>query len=307
MHRLSPVLALLAVAVCTAWVPPAPRAAAVRQWSRSLPPTAHAPGLALARPSDEANGGEESADGAHASGVAGLGARLRQYVRVQITRPLAVHAMLACSVIRRHAIVRTRMRKAEFEEDASRITWIGGAVNLVLAVVKLLAGVYGHSAAMIADAGHSFSDLVSDALTLVTLRMSSLPADVDHPYGHGRFESLGSLAIGLLLLGVGGSFASSSIATLRLGAPQPLGRVALCAPPGRRRPRARHPRAHAAHHSLARRASRASAALLSRAALLPRADIAARRTASPRAGGRRRRPLSPRRRSTARPPPLASG
>jgi divalent metal cation (Fe/Co/Zn/Cd) transporter len=56
-----------------------------------------------------------------------------------------------------------------------------------------------------------------------------LPADVDHPYGHGRFESVGSLAIGTLLMGVGGSFGASAIAALRAPAVAPLGSVALWA------------------------------------------------------------------------------
>ena len=59
-------------------------------------------------------------------------------------------------------------------------------VNLFLATGKALAGWYGQSSAMMCDAAHSFSDLLSDALTLVALRMGSLPPDADHPYGHGR-------------------------------------------------------------------------------------------------------------------------
>lgn len=56
----------------------------------------------------------------------------------------------------------------------------------VRTVDQFFAGYFGHSAAMIADAGHSLSDLMSDAVTLWAVRLSRLPPDDDHPYGHGR-------------------------------------------------------------------------------------------------------------------------
>lgn len=155
-----------------------------------------------------------------------------QYLQVQIFRPLLMNALIAYSIISRHGSgspTRSQQKKAEYEENGSRITWVGAWVNLFLGVFKAFAGVYGHSTAMIADAGHTFSDLFSDGLTLLSVRMSSLPADVDHPYGHGRFESVGSLAIGTLLMGVGGSFGASAIAALRAPAVAPLGSVALWA------------------------------------------------------------------------------
>mmetsp|Transcript_15090 Transcript_15090/g.20222 ORF Transcript_15090/g.20222 Transcript_15090/m.20222 type:complete len:596 (-) Transcript_15090:119-1906(-) len=83
--------------------------------------------------------------------------------------------------------------------EATRITKVGGVVNLLLSVFKLFAGIHGHSTAMIADAGHSFSDLISDGVTLLAVRWSRLPPDECHPFGHGRFEALGALAIGALL------------------------------------------------------------------------------------------------------------
>lgn len=108
-----------------------------------------------------------------------------RYIRTQVVRPFLFQFIIGWSMLRRHTLRRNELKKAEFEEQASRITWVGAAVNFALAFFKLFAGVVGNSAAMIADAGHSFSDLISDGLTLVALRMSSLPADVDHPYGHG--------------------------------------------------------------------------------------------------------------------------
>ncbi|HKJ71178.1 MAG TPA: cation transporter, partial [Gammaproteobacteria bacterium] len=73
---------------------------------------------------------------------------------------------------------------------AQKVTWIGAGTNLVLAVVKGVVGVLGHSQALVADALHSLSDLLTDALVLIAVRMGAQEPDTDHPYGHGRFETL---------------------------------------------------------------------------------------------------------------------
>jgi len=102
-------------------------------------------------------------------------------------------------------------------------------VNLVLSAGKGLAGYFGHSSAMMCDAAHSFSDLISDALTLFALRMGSLPPDQDHPYGHGRFEAIGSLTIGWLLVVAGGTFGSTALSAIRAPstlAPRPIALIA---------------------------------------------------------------------------------
>ena len=83
----------------------------------------------------------------------------------------------------------------------TRVTWLGAVLNLVLAVVKGFAGIVGGSSAMLADAVHSLSDLASDGVTLVSLRAAAKPADDDHPYGHGRFETLGTITVSVILLG----------------------------------------------------------------------------------------------------------
>ena len=154
---------------------------------------------------------------------------LVSYMRAEVLRPLMFSALLSFATMRRHAVMRTSLKKAEFEEDASRVTWLGALVNLALSGFKLFAGIMGHSSAMIADAAHSFSDLISDALTLLALRVASLPADVDHPYGHGRFESVASLAIGALLAGAGVSFGSSSVHALLAPSAAAVGGIALWA------------------------------------------------------------------------------
>lgn len=147
----------------------------------------------------------------------------------RVVAPLRLALLLSWSAMVRHTATQ---RKADLEEEldeGSRITWVGAAVNFVLAFLKLFAGVTGRSAAMIADAGHSFSDLISDGVTLLALRMSTLPADIDHPYGHGRFESVASLAIGALLLGAGASFGAGSLAALAAPTPRPPMLIALWA------------------------------------------------------------------------------
>lgn len=77
---------------------------------------------------------------------------------------------------------------------------VGGAVNVVLLLFKFVAGIVGHSAAMIADAVHSLSDFVTDIIVLVFVRISGKPNDKSHEYGHGKYETLATTLIGLALL-----------------------------------------------------------------------------------------------------------
>ena len=81
-----------------------------------------------------------------------------------------------------------------------RITLAGSIVNVVLLVFKFAAGILGHSAAMIADAIHSLSDFLTDIIVIVFVRLSSKPADYDHDYGHGKYETLATSVIGLALV-----------------------------------------------------------------------------------------------------------
>ena len=84
-----------------------------------------------------------------------------------------------------------------------RITWLGAIINLVLVCFKFAAGILGSSAAIIADAVHSLSDLVTDAAILIGMQFWSRPADEDHPYGHAKIETLVTLFIGAALAVVG--------------------------------------------------------------------------------------------------------
>ena len=83
-----------------------------------------------------------------------------------------------------------------------KVTLVGGAVNVVLLAFKFVAGIMGHSAAMVADAVHSLSDFVTDIIVLVFVYISGKPKDKSHDYGHGKYETLAMTIIGIALLAV---------------------------------------------------------------------------------------------------------
>ena len=89
------------------------------------------------------------------------------------------------------------------ERQIYTVTLTGSAVNAVLIVLKFLAGFLGRSSAMVADAVHSLSDFISDVVVLIFVRIAGKPRDKGHDYGHGKFETLATLIIGILL-GVAG-------------------------------------------------------------------------------------------------------
>lgn len=84
-----------------------------------------------------------------------------------------------------------------------RVTLIGSLGNFLLLIFKFIAGILGHSSAMIADAVHSLSDFVTDLIVLVFVNISSKPKDESHDYGHGKYETLATSLIGLVLLAIG--------------------------------------------------------------------------------------------------------
>jgi len=90
----------------------------------------------------------------------------------------------------------------ERSKEIYKVTLVGGAVNVVLLVFKFVAGIVGHSAAMVADAVHSLSDFVTDIIVLVFVRISGKPKDKSHDYGHGKYETLAMTLIGVALLSV---------------------------------------------------------------------------------------------------------
>ena len=88
------------------------------------------------------------------------------------------------------------------EKGIYRVTLVGSGVNIVLLIFKFVAGIVGHSAAMMADAVHSLSDFATDIVVLLFVRISSKPQDKGHDYGHGKYETLATAVIGLALLAV---------------------------------------------------------------------------------------------------------
>ena len=103
---------------------------------------------------------------------------------------------------------------AERAAAASRSTWVSVVVNVVLASAQIIVGTLTKSQALIADGIHSLSDLVSDFVVLFAGHHAKKDADDDHPYGHQRFETAASLALGLILLAVGGGMVWSALGKL---------------------------------------------------------------------------------------------
>ena len=89
------------------------------------------------------------------------------------------------------------------EKEIYKVTLVGSVVNVILLAFKFVAGIVGHSSAMIADALHSLSDFVTDIIVLVFVKISNKPQDKSHDYGHGKYETLALTLIGIALMAVG--------------------------------------------------------------------------------------------------------
>ncbi|MEH6471687.1 MAG: cation diffusion facilitator family transporter [Halopseudomonas sp.] len=99
-------------------------------------------------------------------------------------------------------------------KHAIRVTWIGAVLDAFLGVAKILIGVIYSSHALVADGIHSLSDLVTDFMVVVIVNFSHAEPDEEHPYGHQRIETLGTVALGFLLVAVAGAMAYESILNL---------------------------------------------------------------------------------------------
>ena len=95
------------------------------------------------------------------------------------------------------------MKENQREKEIYKVTIVGALANVTLLIFKFVAGIISNSAAMIADAVHSLSDFITDVVVIVFVKISSKPQDKSHDYGHGKFETLATLIIGLALLFVG--------------------------------------------------------------------------------------------------------
>jgi cation diffusion facilitator family transporter len=116
---------------------------------------------------------------------------------------------------------------AERAAAASRSTWVSVGVNVVMSATQIVVGLLAHSQALIADGLHSLSDLVADFVVLFASHHAKKDADEDHPYGHHRFETAASLALGLLLLAVGVGMVWSALQ--KLEAPDSIATVHVSA------------------------------------------------------------------------------
>ena len=100
------------------------------------------------------------------------------------------------------------------EQEIRSITLWGAVVNIALTVLKIVAGVLGRSAAMIADGVHSLSDLLSDIVVIVFTHISSKGKDRDHSFGHGKFETLATLIVSVILLVVGADLMAGGVKSI---------------------------------------------------------------------------------------------
>lgn len=90
-------------------------------------------------------------------------------------------------------------------------TWVGIIVNIILTILKAIGGILSGSRALIADAAHSASDIVSSVVILFAVKIADKPPDEEHPYGHGKAENIASIIVALLLIVVGVEISISSI------------------------------------------------------------------------------------------------
>jgi cation diffusion facilitator family transporter len=119
-----------------------------------------------------------------------------------------------------------RMRR---EKYVRRVTWIGLFVNIFLSGLKFVAGFFGRSQALIADAIHSLTDTTTDIAVIAGSHYWDRPPDEDHPYGHRRLETLVSVFIGIMLAAAGAGIGWQALATLHEKHGEPPGWIAVLA------------------------------------------------------------------------------
>jgi len=107
------------------------------------------------------------------------------------------------------------MENIQHVSQVRRISWIGLVVNLFLAILKFVVGFWGNSKAVMADAVHSLSDMSTDLAVIFGVKYWSAPADEDHPYGHGRIETIVTTVIGLSLVMVAFGIGYNALLTMR--------------------------------------------------------------------------------------------
>ena len=119
-----------------------------------------------------------------------------------------------------------------FEKEAAVVSAVGVVGNLILTLFKAVAGIVGHSGAMVSDAIHSASDVFSSIIAIVGIRLSTRPSDQTHPYGHERFESVAAILLAVILAATGLSIGTGAMKSILGGNYEDLeipGLVALIA------------------------------------------------------------------------------
>lgn len=110
-----------------------------------------------------------------------------------------------------HHFTENELNSGDRYRETKKVTLVGAAINLFLSVIKIVVGYIAQSQSLIADGIHSLSDLISDGLVLIAARHSHREADDEHPYGHGRFETVVTVALGIFLIVVAGGLTIDAI------------------------------------------------------------------------------------------------
>lgn len=100
------------------------------------------------------------------------------------------------------------------EKEIRNVTLWGSVVNLILTTIKIIAGFLGRSGAMVADGVHSFSDLLTDFVVIAFTRVSSKGHDRSHSFGHGKFETMATMVVGLVLIAVGANLMANGVESI---------------------------------------------------------------------------------------------
>ena len=106
------------------------------------------------------------------------------------------------------------MEVSQREKRIMKVTLTGMFVNVVLSAGKIAAGVFGRSSAMLADGVHSLSDLLTDIIVIAFVRVSSKGRDRSHEFGHGKYETLATLLVSLILIVVAAQMMVSGIGSI---------------------------------------------------------------------------------------------
>ncbi|MEX0618484.1 MAG: cation diffusion facilitator family transporter [Pseudohongiellaceae bacterium] len=114
------------------------------------------------------------------------------------------------------------MTTTDPRKEATRVTLVGMYLDILLGIIKIAGGFFSNSFALISDGIHSLSDAVTDIFVLVVTYFSHDEPDEEHPYGHGRFETLGTVLMGMVFFAVAGILLYDSYGRLRSGEPLPV-------------------------------------------------------------------------------------